>query len=46
MPELEIIFPLETESLGTFRLMELHPDLCKLIETSDGELRCVMTQLV
>lgn len=46
MPELEIIFPRETESLGSFRLMELHPDLCKLIESSDGELKFVMTRLL
>ncbi|KAH9176582.1 sister chromatid cohesion protein Dcc1 [Lactarius sanguifluus] len=39
MPEVEIRFPPEQGSLGSFRLMELPPDLCKLIESSTGELK-------
>ncbi|KAH8992849.1 sister chromatid cohesion protein Dcc1 [Lactarius hatsudake] len=39
MPEMEIIFPPERGPLGSFRLMELPPDLCKLIESSTGELK-------
>ncbi|KAI9509500.1 sister chromatid cohesion protein Dcc1 [Russula earlei] len=34
MPEVEIGFSHEQVSLGTFRLLELPPDLCKLIESS------------
>lgn len=48
MPEVEIMFSPEQGSLGSFRLMELPPDLCKLIESSEessvGELKCVLTQ--
>ncbi|KAF8263504.1 hypothetical protein EI94DRAFT_1832278 [Lactarius quietus] len=40
MPELEIRFSPEQGTLGSFRLMELPPDLCKLIESSEvGELK-------
>jgi hypothetical protein len=46
MPEMELIFSPEEEHLGSFRLMELPPDLCKLVESSAEEVKCVMTQLV
>ncbi|KAI9442354.1 sister chromatid cohesion protein Dcc1 [Lactarius indigo] len=39
MPEVEIRFSPEQGPLGSFRLMELPPDLCKLIESSTGELK-------
>ncbi|KAH9017071.1 sister chromatid cohesion protein Dcc1 [Lactarius hengduanensis] len=39
MPEVEIIFSPERGPLGSFRLMELPPDLCKLIESSTGKLK-------
>ncbi|KAI9461279.1 sister chromatid cohesion protein Dcc1 [Lactarius psammicola] len=39
MPEVEIIFSPEQGPLGSFRLMELPQDLCKLIESSTGELK-------
>ncbi|KAH8994018.1 sister chromatid cohesion protein Dcc1 [Lactarius akahatsu] len=39
MPEVEIMFSPERGPLGSFRLMELPPDLCKLIESSTGELK-------
>ncbi|KAH9056583.1 sister chromatid cohesion protein Dcc1 [Lactarius vividus] len=39
MPEVEIRFPPEQGPLGSFRLVELPPDLCKLIESSTGELK-------
>ncbi|KAI0000385.1 sister chromatid cohesion protein Dcc1 [Russula vinacea] len=34
MPEVEIRFPAEQLCSGSFRLLELPPDLCKLIESS------------
>jgi len=46
MPEVEIIFSPEQGPLGSFRLMELPPDLCKLIESSVDELKCVPTRLL
>ena len=46
MPEVEIIFPSEQGPLGSFRLMELPPDLCQLIESPDSEVKCAPTQLM
>lgn len=46
MPEMELIFSPEENYLGTFRLMELPPDMCKLVDSSVDEVKCVMTQLV
>ena len=37
MPEVEIIFSPEQVATGSFRLLELPPDLCKLIESSAAD---------
>ncbi len=42
MPEVEIRFPPAQVSSGSFRLLELPPDLCKLIESSADDLRYYM----
>jgi sister chromatid cohesion protein DCC1 len=39
MPEVEIRFSHEQVATGSFRLLELPPDLCKLIESSGDDLR-------
>jgi hypothetical protein len=39
MPEVEIIFSPEQVATGSFRLLELPPDLCKLIESSADDVR-------
>jgi hypothetical protein len=39
MPEVEIRFPPEKVLPGSFRLLELPPDLCKLIELSVDDSR-------
>ena len=39
MPEVEIRFPAEQMCSGSFRLLELPPDLCKLIESSVDDPR-------
>ena len=39
MPEVEIKFSPEQVATGSFRLLELPPDLCKLIESSTDDLR-------
>ncbi|KAI0268678.1 sister chromatid cohesion protein Dcc1 [Gloeopeniophorella convolvens] len=38
MPEVDIAFPTEQQPAGSFRLLELPPDLCKLIESSSEGL--------
>ena len=43
MPEVEIRFYPEPASLGSFRLLELPPDLCTLIESSVDDLKFVST---
>ena len=43
MPEVEIKFPLEQVPPGSFRLLELPPDLCKLIESSVDDPRFALT---
>ena len=39
MPEVEIRFSPEQVATGSFRLLELPPDLCKLVESSVDDLR-------
>jgi sister chromatid cohesion protein DCC1 len=46
MPEVEIIFSPEQVPIGSFRLLELPSDLCKLIESSAGDLKCVLTLVI
>jgi len=46
MPEVEIRFTSEQVPPGSFRLLELPPDLCKLIESSVDELKFVLTRLM
>ncbi len=41
--EIDIVFSPEQGPPPSFRLMELPPDLCKLIESSASELKCVPT---
>jgi hypothetical protein len=41
MPEVEIRFSPE-QTTGSFRLLTLAPDLCKLIESSADDLRLVL----
>jgi hypothetical protein len=44
MPEeVEIRFPPEQVATGSFRLLELPPDLCKLIESSTDDPRYALT---
>jgi sister chromatid cohesion protein DCC1 len=43
MPEVEIRFSPEQVATGSFRLLELPPDLCKLIESSADDLRYALT---
>jgi hypothetical protein len=43
MPEVEIRFSPEQVSSGSFRLLELPSDLCKLIESSADDLRYALT---
>lgn len=44
MPEAEIRFASKQVPPGSFRLLELPPDLCKLIESSVDELKFVLTR--
>jgi sister chromatid cohesion protein DCC1 len=44
MPEVEIRFASKQVPPGSFRLLELPPDLCKLIESSVDELKFVLTR--
>jgi hypothetical protein len=43
MPE-EIRFSPEQVATGSFRLLELPPDLCRLIESSTEDLRYALTR--
>jgi sister chromatid cohesion protein DCC1 len=44
MPEVEIRFSPRQEHPGSFRLLELPPDLCTLIESSVDDLKFVLTR--
>jgi len=44
MPEIEIKFSPEQVPIGSYRLLELPPDLCKLIESSVDDLKFVLTR--
>jgi hypothetical protein len=46
MPEVEIKFSPEQVATGSFRLLELPPDLCKLIESSADDLRYACIDMV
>ena len=43
MPEVEIRFPLEQLPPGSFRLLELPSDLCRLVESSVDDPRFALT---
>jgi hypothetical protein len=45
MPEVDILFSPEQASAGSFRLLELPPDLCKRIESSESDLKCVLHEV-
>ncbi|KAH9961376.1 sister chromatid cohesion protein Dcc1 [Russula dissimulans] len=45
MPEIEIKFSSEQVPIGSYRLLELPPDLSKLVESSVDDLKFVLTRL-